>query len=57
MGVRLEVQFSPLEFEGSVSPLRSFLDFLKSSVDIRVMSAPVSRRASTLRCCSIMMER
>ncbi len=30
---------------------------LRSSVDIRVMSAPVSRRASTLMCRSMMMER
>ncbi len=29
----------------------------RSSVDIRVMSALVSRRASTLRCCSMMMKR
>ncbi len=29
MGICLEVQFAPLEFEGSVSPLHSFLDFLK----------------------------
>ncbi len=30
---------------------------LRCSVDIRVMSAPVSRRASTLMCRSMMMER
>ncbi len=30
---------------------------LRSSVDIRVMSAPVSRRSSTLMCRSMMMER
>ncbi len=29
----------------------------RSLVDIRVMSAPVSRRASTLMCRSMMMER
>ncbi len=29
MGVCLEVQLTPLEFEGSVSPLHSFLDFLE----------------------------
>ncbi len=29
----------------------------RSSVDIRVMSAPVSRRASTLMCRAMMMER
>ncbi len=57
MGVCLKVQFTPLESEGSVSPLCSFLDFVRSSVDIRVMSAPVSRRASTLMCRSKMMER
>ncbi len=30
---------------------------LRSSVDIRVMSAPISRRASTLMCHSMMIER
>ncbi len=30
---------------------------LRSSVDISVMSAPISRRASTLRCRSMVMER
>ncbi len=29
MGVCLEVQFAPLEFEVSVSPLSSFLDFFE----------------------------
>ncbi len=29
VGVCLEVQFAPLVFEASVSPLRSFLDFLE----------------------------
>ncbi len=29
----------------------------RRSVDIRVMSAPISRRASTLMCHSMMMER
>ncbi len=29
MGVSLDVQFAPLEFEGFVSNLRSFLDFLE----------------------------
>ncbi len=29
MGVCLEVQFAPLELEGSVSSLHSFLDFLE----------------------------
>ncbi len=29
MGVCLEIYFAPLELEGSVSPLRSFLDFFE----------------------------
>ncbi len=46
MGVCLEVQFAPLELKGSASPLRSWTS-LRSSVDIRVMLASVSRKTLT----------
>ncbi len=57
MGVCLEVQFTPLEFEGSVIPLSSVLDFLEEFGRHYGNVGSVTRRASTLMCRFMMMER
>ncbi len=56
VGVCLEVQFAPLVFEGSVSLFVLSWTSSRSSVDIRVLSAPVLTMASTLRCRSMVLE-